>query len=419
MPRPSNSAYNRDHRHDMLSYRRQVLYQLKTFMNFELSKSNMVHWERMALAGADQAARLHSQRPLSDDESSTSSTNTSISLLSPDLKSSQLLDARSGLERLLDLRQTAEDTFVSTGELFSPYRSGSAGSGLFGGTMAAQATLAALRYTNTQEKRWKPISLHCHFLHAAKTTPALCYKVLPLKEGKNYCTREVSLYQNERLIYKAMLTLQACQLEGSASNMEGQLDHQSKAPVVGVDIQHPDEMYTQSDLFRIWSKRAMNIPHLEYLKGEKAEEEIIKCYEREPFTWRLPLDMFELEKVSEAERAKDPAERVLRYWVKTKEKLSEPHVFNWVSLAYVSDYFFLSTNMRLNMREMFTTKFSVSLDHTIYFNDEIDTSEFFSYNVRSIKSGENRSIMKGEMFSYTGQLAATTVQEGLSVVYTD
>lgn len=381
-------------------------------MDLHLTNSNVARLNRIA--------PFHSSGTRSDEEASNSSTNTSLSLLELETKpGEQPLDPRSGLEKLLDLRQIADDTFINTGELYSPYRSGSAGSGLFGGTMAAQATLAALRFTNTPDKLWKPISLQCHFLHAAQPTPTLFYKVLGLKEGKNYCTREVSLFQNDRLIYKAMITLQSAQLGGSAANLDGQLDHHRKGPVIGSDIDHPDQMYTQSELFKIWSKRALNIPHLEYLTGDEAEEEIIKCYEREPCTWKLPLDMFQLESIPQAERDLDPAERTLRYWVKTKDQLNEPHVFNWVALAYISDYFFLSTNMRLNLREMFTTKFSVSLDHTIYFNTEIDTSEYFSYNVRSIKSGENRSLMMGEMFSANGALAATTIQEGLSVVFTN
>lgn len=321
----------------------------------------------------------------------------------------------SSLEALLDLTQISNDTFVNKSELFIPYR----GRGLFGGTMAAQSVLAALLYSNTLEKSWKPVSIHCHFLHAAQPNPQLFYKVTTLKDGKNYSTQEINLFQHDRLIFKAVVSLQAYKLLGSASNLEGQLDHHRSAPLIGKDITHPDDMYSQTELFKIWSKRSMNKKHLEYLKGENCENEVIKCYNREPCIWRLPLDMFDYDKVSSDEVNKPTSERTLRYWVKNKETLKNPSIFNWVSIAYISDYFYLSANMRLNLHEMFTTKFSVSLDHTIYFNNEIDTSTFFNYNIKNIKAGENRSIMFGEMFSADGILAATTIQEGLSVVYTD
>lgn len=361
---------------------------------------------------------------LSDDGmSSDGSSNTSISISNDDLADLDFsldlnleLDTKeSALEALLDLKRVASDTFTNRSELFVPYR----GRGLFGGTMAAQSVLAALLYSNTYEKSWKPISIHCHFLHSAKPHPALYYKVSSLKDGKNYCTREVNLFQNDQLIFRATVSLQAYQLEGSAANLRGQLSHNRAPPLIGKDIDHPDDMLTQEELFKIWSKKAMNKKHLEYLKGKNCEEEVIRCYNREPCIWKLPLDMFDQDLVSDEERYAPPSDRTLRYWVKTKDSLKNPSIFNWVAIAYISDYFYLSANMRLNLKEMFTTKFSVSLDHTIYFNTEIDTNSYFSYNVKNIKAGENRSIMFGEMFSAEGTLAATTVQEGLSVVFTD
>ncbi|VEU23198.1 DEKNAAC104305 [Brettanomyces naardenensis] len=319
----------------------------------------------------------------------------------------------SSLEHLLSLRQVDPHTFTNCSELFVPYR----GRGLFGGTLAAQATLAALLFTNTEDKKWKPISLHCHFLYAATPSPALFYKVHSLKDGKNYCTRSVDLYQDDRLIFRATCSLQAYELAGSAAKLDGQLSHYRQGPEVGKDIEPPEEMFSQEEAFFAWSQKAYKHRHLGYLKT--ALEDVTASYAREPCVWRLPLGMFDLEHVSEAEREMVPSDRTLRYWVKTKEALKDPHVFSWVALAYISDYFFLSTNMRLNMREMFTTKFSVSLDHTIYFDKEIDVSEWFNYNVKSLKSGENRTIMTGEMFSRDGELLASTYQEGLSVVFTD
>lgn len=358
---------------------------------------------------------------LSDE--SLNSSNTSFDSLDnksefyPDLNDVDIHNTinQSSLESLLDLEQLSENTFINKSELFIPYR----GRGLFGGTMAAQSVLASLMYSNTLEKKWKPISIHCHFFHAAQPHPHLYYIVNSLKGGKNYCTNEVLLYQNDKLIFKATVSMQAYQLSGSASNMVGQLDHHRKAPVIGKDIAHFDDMLTQTEGFKVWSKKAMGKEHLEYLKSKNNEETVIRCYNREPCIWKLPPDMFNLDLVSENERNVESSERTLRYWVKNKEILKDPSVFNWVSIAYISDYFYLSANMRLNMHEMFTTKFSVSLDHIIYFNEEIDTSSYFNYNIKNIKAGENRSIMFGEMFSQDGTLAATTIQEGLSVVYTD
>lgn len=356
---------------------------------------------------------------LVSDSDGDSSSNTSVSLNSDDDLDLDLEIPTekhlSSLEALLDLRQIDNDTFVNKSDLFVPYR----GRGLFGGTMAAQAVLAALYYSNNLENTWKPISIHCHFLHAAQVHPQLYYKVIPLKSSKNYSTVEVELSQNDKVIFKATVSLQSISLKGSAANMDGQLNHHSNAPVVGKDIKEPDEMLSQEELFKIWSKKAMNKPHLQYLKGPHCEEDVIATYNREPFIWKLPLDMFDQDFVSDEERLTSASDRVLRYWLKSKDRLRNPSIFNYVAIAYISDYFFLSANMRLNLHEMFTTKFSVSLDHTIYFSDAIDTHEYFNYNIKNMRAGENRSIMFGEIFNREGKLAATTIQEGLSVVYTD
>lgn len=361
---------------------------------------------------------------INNQSDSSSKTSVSINLNDDDLNyfndldsdyNFELITKDSSIESLLDLKQISHDTFVNKSELFIPYR----GRGLFGGTMAAQSILAALYYSNTIDQTWKPISIHCHFFKSAQPSPELFYKVTNLKNGKNYCTHEINLFQNDNLIFKATVSLQSYVLKGSASNLSGQLLHNSSPPIIGKDIKSPNEMYEQTDLFKIWSKKAMNKKHLEYLKGKNCEDEVIRCYNREPCVWRLPLDLFDLDEISVNEREKLPSDRTLRYWCKSKDKLKNPKIFNWVTLAYMSDYFYLSANMRLNLHEMFTTKFSVSLDHTIYFNNEIDTSKFFNYNVKSLKSGENRSIMFGEIFSANGKLAATTIQEGLSVIYTD
>ncbi|GME78178.1 unnamed protein product [Ambrosiozyma monospora] len=149
----------------------------------------------------------------------------------------------------------------------------------------------------------------------------------------------------------------------------------------------------------------------------QSTNKVIEAYGKEPFVWRFPQNFFDLDKVQQSEKDIPVHDRTLRYWVKSKSGLNDPDVYSWAALAYVSDYFYLSANMRLNMRPMFTTKFSVSLDHTIYFNQQINVSDWFSYNVKNLKASENRSIMFGEIFDQEGRLAATTIQEGLSVVH--
>ncbi|GMG20262.1 unnamed protein product [Ambrosiozyma monospora] len=337
------------------------------------------------------------------------------------------------IESYLNLTEESLSTYVNVSPLHLAYR----GRGLFGGTLAAQSTLASILHANStsstnansddtiKPKKWKPISTHCVFLHPAKPHPhKLTYKVETLKTGKNYCTKEVQLIQDERLIFKATVTLQAYELAGSAANMDGQLNHHSDGPHLNVDILPPEKCLDQETAFRIWSNSNQVKKHHKLRYGDESEwnvideaKKVIEAYGKEPFMWKFPQQFFDLDQVQQSEKEIPVHDRTVRYWVKSKSGLKDPDVYSWAALAYVSDYFYLSANMRLNLRPMFTTKFSVSLDHTIYFNQQINVSDWFSYNVKNLKAGENRSIMFGEIFDQEGTLAATTIQEGLSVVH--
>lgn len=312
----------------------------------------------------------------------------------------------------------ANAVYTNDSTLFIPYR----GRGLFGGTLAAQAVLAALMFTNSNKSQWKPVSLHCNFLSAAQPSPSLFYHVYKLRDGKNNCIRAIDMYQSSQLVFRAICLLQNRHLTGSAAHTGGQLLHNSRAPVIGKDIAAPEDMLSQEQAFSEWAATAHQHPHLGYLKT--ALEDVTKSYAREPCLWRLPRDMFDLDAVSDEEINKLPSERILRYWVKPKEALVDPHLFAYAAVAYISDYFYLSTNPRLNMREMFTTKFSVSLDHTIYFTADAESlgqvlTDYISYSVRSLRCGENRALMAGTMYGKDGKLIAETLQEGMSVMHAD
>ncbi|KAH3668416.1 hypothetical protein OGAPHI_002170 [Ogataea philodendri] len=301
-----------------------------------------------------------------------------------------MLRKHSSLEQLLRLTKTATNTYTNASQFNIPFR----GRGLFGGTMAAQATAAAL--LSQESPAWKPISLHCQFLKAVTQDP-LTYVVEDLKSGKNYQTKQINLFQNDKLAFTAVCGIQRTKLQGSAGNLDGQLSHHRSAPCVG-------PLIDQNTAFETWAKKTDNSARL---------GELIEHYAAEPLEWKLPENMFDLEKVSSSEQSAPVSDRTLWYQVRPKVPVPDP-VYQWALVAYISDYFYLSTNMRLNMRPMFTTKFSVSLDHTIYFENPI-TDGWTTYGVKSLVAGEGRSIMTGEMFQGP-DLVATTFQQGLSVV---
>ncbi|GME79728.1 unnamed protein product [Ambrosiozyma monospora] len=187
------------------------------------------------------------------------------------------------IESYLKLTEASPNTYINASPLHLAYR----GRGLFGGTLAAQSTLASLLHANSTSanksksdstiklKKWKPISTRCVFLHPAKPHPhKLTYKVETLKTGKNYCTKEVQLIQDEKLIFKATVTLQAYKLSGSAANMDGQLNHHSDGPQLGVDILPPEKCLDQETAFRIWSSSNQVKKHQQLRYGDESDWDI-------------------------------------------------------------------------------------------------------------------------------------------------
>ncbi|KAG7868944.1 hypothetical protein KL918_001587 [Ogataea parapolymorpha] len=204
------------------------------------------------------------------------------------------------------------------------------GRGLYGGALAAQAVVAALQTEQCGE--WKPLSIHCHFLAAANPDMPLVYKVEDLKVSKNYQVKEVRLFQGEKLAFNAVCTIQKTLLEGTAGKVTGQLHHHRNPPAV-------DGLVDQNTAFELWAES----------NGRQSELHSLKhFYNSEPIEWQFPPHMFDLGQVSEPEKKLPVSERTL--WYKLRPKFPAANeIQRWGITAYLTDYFYLNTNMRLNM----------------------------------------------------------------------
>ncbi|ANZ75746.1 BA75_02624T0 [Komagataella pastoris] len=317
------------------------------------------------------------------------------------------LSTLANLEQYLELEKVSENVYSNVSTLRVPF----GGRGIFGGTLVAQSLYAAL--LNVDEK-FRPISMHCNFLVAANTKSRIEYHVETLRDGKNFCSRQVKAKQNDQLIFLGSISFRSERLEGSSGASDSpKFSHYRQAPIVGKDIPSPEDCHEQTEVFMEWAKNSKDNVQLQKLA--KNPQQLLDSYDAEPCKWRLPMDMFDLSQVAPEEFDKVVSDRVLRYWVKSKSDFKSPR-FNDVAIAYISDYFFLSSNMRLNMQEMFTSSFSVSLDHTIHFYDKFDIDEWLSFSIRSKVCQDDRALVTGEIYSEGGKLVATVLQEGLQAL---
>lgn len=307
------------------------------------------------------------------------------------------------MESYLALREVSTDTFENSTELKIPYN----GRGIFGGTLVAQSLHAAHL---TAGKKFRPLSIHSNFLVAAKDDVPLTYKVERIRDSKNYCTRQVRIWQHNQVVFMATVSFEAKTLEGTAGRAGPQFSDHRAPPEVGVDIPAIEDCVDESNAFGNWISQVK-----EYKPGSRdTVEGVVSSYTSEPCEWRLPRSVFDLDYVDPKERALTPTERSVNYWVRARDPIVDPS-FHHKAIAYISDYFYLTVNMRIHMRPMFSTKFSVSLDHSVYFHEDVEADDWMSFCIKLRSCEGGKALLIGDMHSKDGKLAATVVQQGISM----
>ena len=83
-------------------------------------------------------------------------------------------------------------------------------------------------------------------------------------------------------------------------------------------------------------------------------------------------------------------------------------------LAYASDFNFLVTAMQPHGVSLLSPQMQVaSLDHAMWFHRPFRFDDWLLYVVDSPNAGGARGLVRGQVFSRTGELVASCVQEGL------
>ncbi|EFO32324.1 acyl-CoA thioesterase 2 [Roseibium sp. TrichSKD4] len=83
-------------------------------------------------------------------------------------------------------------------------------------------------------------------------------------------------------------------------------------------------------------------------------------------------------------------------------------------LAYASDMTLLDTSLFPHGTSVFSPKIqAASLDHSMWFHKPIKADEWLLYATDSTLSGGSRGLNRGMLFTESGELVASTAQEGL------
>lgn len=248
---------------------------------------------------------------------------------------------------------------------------------VFGGHVVAQAMEAADR---TVDPDYSMHSLHGYFLRPGIADQPIIYDVDPIRDGRSFVTRRVVALQNGEAIFT---------LAASFHIGEEGVSHQIDMPdVPGPEELDDDEAYYEKVL------RAFNA-------GGKKRAYL-------PFETRA-IDRMDLEDI----KPKDP---VTGYWLRLKEPIGDDQALHRRLLAYISDFAFLSSNLRPHAMIPRDPKLKTvaSLDHAMWFHREsFRADDWIFYKTEGYWSGKGRGLARGALYARDGRLLASTAQESL------
>ena len=247
---------------------------------------------------------------------------------------------------------------------------------VFGGQVLGQALSAAQHTVDGRVAH----SLHAYFLRRGDVSAPIIYDVDRARDGGSFSNRRVVAIQHGRPILN---------LAASFQTPEKGLEHQGDMP----DVPSPDGL---KDLTEVTADVLENIP----MKLRRF------MTDKRPFEFR-PVDPVSLDA-----REKLPPQK--QVWVRAVDRLPDDFALHQNLLAYVSDFELLATatlphGLPMTRRNVIMA----SLDHALWFHSEFRMDEWLLYSMDSPNASGARGFARGQLFTQSGKLVASTSQEGL------
>ncbi len=247
---------------------------------------------------------------------------------------------------------------------------------VFGGQVLGQALSAA---QHTVEDRVAH-SLHAYFLRRGDIHAPIIYDVDRARDGGSFSNRRVVAIQHGRPILN---------LAASFQTPEDGLQHEGEMP----EVPPPDGL---KDLTEVAADVLENVP----MKLRRF------MTDKRPFEFR-PIDPVSLDS-----HEKLPAKK--HVWIRAVDRLPDSLALHQNLLAYVSDFELLATSTLPHGLSM--TRGSVimaSLDHALWFHRDFRIDDWLLYSMDSPNASGARGFARGQLFTESGRLVASTSQEGL------
>lgn len=248
---------------------------------------------------------------------------------------------------------------------------------VFGGQVLGQA-LSAARQTVDPQRHVH--SFHSYFLREGDSSKPIVYTVDCIRDGKSFNTRRVVAIQHGRPIFN---------LSASFQVDESGFTHQDIMP----DVIPPDEALSEKALIQQYSDLIPRPLQKRLLSDTPIE-----------IRFADPVDPL-------AERVRAPNHKI---WIRTNGKLPDNPGLHKYLLAYASDFQFLSACLYPHGAASFQKPMQIaSLDHAMWFHRPLRMDDWLLHCVESTSASGARALVRGQVFSQSGELVASTTQEGL------
>lgn len=236
---------------------------------------------------------------------------------------------------------------------------------VFGGQVAAQAMVAAAR---TVQAGALVHSLHAYFLSAGDPARPIVYEVDRIRDGRSFTTRRVVGVQGGRAIFN---------LQASFQDAEVGYEHQLPMP----EVPGPDDPSVTSHVNDLPEEVRVDFLH----SVRPIEARVV------PST--------------------DPFRR--RVWIRANGRLGDDPVLHACVFTYASDLTLLGASLGPHLARGRRPGQMASLDHALWFHRRFRADDWLLYDEWSPSATGGRGLAMGYVFTPSGTLAATVVQEGV------
>ncbi|KAF1986770.1 Thioesterase/thiol ester dehydrase-isomerase [Aulographum hederae CBS 113979] len=343
------------------------------------------------------------------------------------IKPPPLDSSRAAIENVLELTQLKDidpDLFTNTRPLWHP----PGARGIFGGAAIAQCLAAAQR---TVPQDFTVHSMHCYFVLAGNADIPIIYHVEHVREGRSFATRTVQARQRGKPIFTTTMSFVK---QGSGG--KHMVEHATPMPFVPVardddpdmrlpqgldgpfqsqriDIENNDSPHPHTKRARQWIKARGRISpsggheaHLSAL-AYMSDSYFIGTVARVHKLWRMTAGQNRHGKPSIAE---DVIKKLLDSDEETLKKYTTP-----LNEAFIESVRRGRQAEDKKVVPMPEVGMMVSLDHTIYFHNprSFRADEWMFTEMESPWAGDGRGLVIQRMYTASGTLIATCVQEGL------